>query len=74
MELNNDFEVEAPIEYCHSNRGYYYTEENYRLPAITITGTSMSSAAISMSNSAPLMPGRWMSRSMHLHIGSLTRS
>ena len=35
------FQLEAPIDYCHSNRGYYYTEENYRLPAITITESDL---------------------------------
>jgi len=30
------YQLEAPIEYSSDNRGYYYTEQNFKLPAISI--------------------------------------
>ena len=30
------YQLEAPLEYSAKNRGYYYTEENFKLPAISI--------------------------------------
>ena len=30
------YQLDAPIEYSAQHRGYYYTEPNYKLPAISI--------------------------------------
>ena len=30
------YQLEAPLEYSAKHRGYYYTEENFKLPAISI--------------------------------------
>ena len=30
------YQLDAPIEYSSNKRGYYYTEQNFKLPAISI--------------------------------------
>ncbi len=30
------YQLDAPLEYSAKNRGYFYTEENFKLPALSI--------------------------------------
>ena len=30
------YQLDAPLEYSAKNRGYFYTEENFKLPAMSI--------------------------------------
>jgi len=40
------YELDAPLEYEPVKHGYYYTEENYRLPAITISESDLFAVCI----------------------------
>lgn len=40
------YELNAPIEYDPKRHGYYYTEESYRMPAITISESDLFSVCI----------------------------
>ncbi|MBN1673921.1 MAG: WYL domain-containing protein [Kiritimatiellae bacterium] len=35
------YQLDAPIEYSHAHRGYYYTEPNFRLPAIPVSESDL---------------------------------
>jgi len=53
------YQLEAPLEYSAKHRGYYYTEENFKLPAISIKESDLFAiylAVLARDTPSPFLP------------------